>query len=915
MTDPVDMQAPDASGTGAISAFDFQASVALYFVLQMIGGSDVLHVTCEHFEDVVVAWTPAADSDPGRPSWEFLQVKSRTAEEVWTLRKIAKSGALKSLLRSDRALRRQTPRGAAIDYRLTAAVEGSLRSAEVDDDGRFACFRRGTASDDVVWLAEELGADVPEVLDFLSRVHISPLPRRAELERKNMDALQSLTTHLTVGEVRGIHAELTGMVRLAMGGRLIPDWQRAITDASPTPVVLGKRLTPAKVARIRLRLQDDELFDFLEASSLADKTHPYFLAASARTPRLADVHIPLQVTSEDGSRAVLANAIGAGDSMSVIVAGPGGGKTSLLRTLQADCARSWLAGDEQPFLSVVVPAASLVGRTLTAAIAHAANEFLSDLGLRRTLGDDFFSKPPGDRKRWLILVDGLDEIADTDRRQNVIGKLAQLAAQSRGPGYQFIIATRPIPEHELGLLGRVSLYRMQHLSHEALVTVVERWLGHLGLEDPAKAARELMLTLDDVDMGEVARVPLMAALLCQVYAADPGRSVPRGRSELYARFADLSAARMNGRGEAGIRRQTRETLSRFGSDAENWADAFLDKVYELIDQLAAEDTAAPKDPRSYLSAPGEYVDPTDLSIDHWIDRLAELPAAARPRAVPDEDWKSFLASVLRRCGLFTSRGRDLTFLHQTLQEFCAARYANRSLEELSAELIEILKPWNENTYSNPWSARLDLVSYIAFLVDSQGSKDKALVFDQLASIVNSENLKGSLLISLLVPLGALTGDRGRDLVRRATDSLIAAIDDPAEDDDGTTRVWAAEILAYLDAELGIAALARLSRDPSVDEIFNEEPSDPEFSDRYIAAVHLLSLDRRRGADAFLDLVHDDEDLDDGVRVEAARMLLRIHDDRAAAALESLVRDQNLLDEEQERAMALLRIADKRASTI
>lgn len=908
MTDPSEFPAPDDTGTATITRYAFQASVALRFVLQMIGGSDVLHVTCEHFEDVVVARTPTTASDPDLPHWEFMQVKSRESNEPWTMREISRSGALKSLLRTDRELRRHVAEGMPIDYRLTAVVEGGLQPDEVDARGHFA--RAGNAeSNDVIWLARQLGTDEVEIVDFLSRVHVARMPRRDLLERDNKDALQSLSSRLTVGEVRELHEELSGMVWRAMRAQLAPDWQRLIIETSPAGTVLRKRLTPAKIAHVRLRLQQDELFDFLEASSRADETHPYFFAASAPAPRLADVHVPLQITDNEGKAVTLVDAARE-NKISVIIAGPGSGKTSLLHTLQADCSRGWIAGDEQPSLAVVVPAASLVGRPFSPAIAHAANEFLSDLGLRRTLSDDLFSKPPQDGKRWLVLVDGIDEIADAHRRQNLIRALADLTAQSHRPVYQLVIATRPIPDVELAMLGSASVYRLQPLSNADLTIVIAHWLGHLGILDPTKAAQELMRTFAEAGMNEIARVPLMAALLCQVYAADPQRSIPRGRNELYSRFTDMVAARMNGRGEAGIRWQTETTLIRFGSEAKNRAEAFLDELYELIDQLAAEDTTAPKDPRSYFAPAGEWVDPRDHSISTWTRRIAALPAAARPRAVPAEDWDGFLASVLRRCGLLVSTGGNLDFIHQTLQEFCAARYAKRTVDTHVAELRRILEPWNRDVYSNPWGAPLDLVSYIAFLADSENPEARRLALDNFASIASSENLKACLLVSLLAPLGALTGDLGLELVRQTTASLILAIEEPVEGDDATTRVWAATILVALDKQLGTEALARLSCDPSLDEQFNEDPHNPDFSERLAATTSLLSFDFRRGSDALVDLVDDGENLDDTVRVRAAEILLRIGDDRAMAALESLGRDEDILYPERELAIAILGGADR-----
>jgi len=58
VADPREILAPDNTGSANEKRSTFQANLALYSVLRMLAGLDVLHVTCEHTEDVVVARDP-----------------------------------------------------------------------------------------------------------------------------------------------------------------------------------------------------------------------------------------------------------------------------------------------------------------------------------------------------------------------------------------------------------------------------------------------------------------------------------------------------------------------------------------------------------------------------------------------------------------------------------------------------------------------------------------------------------------------------------------------------------------------------------------------------------------------------------------------------------------------------------------
>jgi hypothetical protein len=290
------------------------------------------------------------------------------------------------------------------------------------------------------------------------------------------------------------------------------------------------------------------------------------------------------------------------------------------------------------------------------------------------------------------------------------------------------------------------------------------------------------------------------------------------------------------------------------------AHALLDQLPDTIDHLA--------------------VDQHNGSEASWVSALAALDSAERPRAVPEDDWNGFLASALRRSGLLTRSGDRFAFLHQTLQEYCAARHIARDPSSHAAEFDRLLDPWKEDWGTNPWGAPLDTASYIGFLIDP-GTASPTDPATALQALAVPGNIRGCLLIATQLTLGTLLADQWKPLVRAAAQAMATASADP--DGEATPRVWAATVLAELNLQEGITALETLVDDRLLDEEFNEDPHSPDFSDRLLAARSLLELDPVRGRDACHRLVRDSH-LYESVRVRAAEVLLSVGDERARPAL-------------------------------
>jgi len=215
MSDVIDWSAPDDSGSSTQRRYEYQADVAAQVCLEMLQGLRVAHITCEHFEDFVVARRRSDDE----LSWHFHQVKTRDETTPWKLSDVIAKKALKSLWRSHQDLRDKD-----LDYELLACLEGQLdlREAEMSalasgNGGQHqACLER---------VAQHLGTtDLVAAAEFLALVRVTALPRRTDLAMKNLTVLWQLGPAQTMTQASDLREQLRGLITKAMQGTLGPGW-------------------------------------------------------------------------------------------------------------------------------------------------------------------------------------------------------------------------------------------------------------------------------------------------------------------------------------------------------------------------------------------------------------------------------------------------------------------------------------------------------------------------------------------------------------------------------------------------------------------------------------------------------------------------------------------------------------------
>ncbi|MFE3201939.1 NACHT domain-containing protein [Embleya sp. NPDC059237] len=383
-----------------------------------------------------------------------------------------------------------------------------------------------------------------------------------------------------------------------------------------------------------------------------------------RNPREEEHHQRHFVSTEPSGPAI-APARAAEDTLGLhrhvlITGGAGQGKSTLSLQLAASLALAYESGEAQgPDGERLLPLRVTAGRLAaerSALIPRLVRILSAELAphLDYGLPDDLLDHLP-ENTTCLLIVDGLDEITDPERRR---GLVAELAGRVRNPDGRFrlLITTRPLPNDELAPLQHAATgtYTLEPFDREQLREFAHRWFRDHP-DGPTLAAGFLRQT-EAAGVRDLVRVPLLATVAALVYRKHPTTPLPSNRFTLYCDYftllTDAHLEEMHEQQQTVLQRWTlRPAVHRAGV-------AFLfDHRPELVEHLAV----------TVVTDPTAGTRPLlDLALD-WLD---EHDCRATRRGVPE--WPRLVASVLGTVGVFTHHHDFLRFTHYSFAEHLAA---------------------------------------------------------------------------------------------------------------------------------------------------------------------------------------------------------------------------------------------------
>ncbi|MFB4285790.1 NACHT domain-containing NTPase [Nonomuraea sp. MTCD27] len=625
---------------------------------------------------------------------------------------------------------------------------------------------------------------------------------------------------------------------------------------------------------------------YLAAARHTAEAHPYpGVLPGSRLPPLSQVYVQQRsrprfstADAETGSPyasgasgvRLTAEAVVSTDHNVLLLGGPGAGKSSLLRHVLITLAASVRNGeaavvDEVP---VYVPAAYLTVRGLSFAeqVAAAARDELSG---RRVpaLNAEIFDRLPRPASRWLVLLDGLDEI--TDIRQRL--QLTQLLGEHRAGPYRFVLTSRPLSEGELAALERdphLLVYELLPFEPSQLRSFAEGWmrtahdLDPAQLPDPEAAVHGFLAQATRPALAQLARTPLLATILCQLHAAGPGRALPRDRYSIYQNFQLLLRQRLTDPLVPELPDAILATLGRVAARQHHRHGMDDDPAADLLTEVL-----------------------------HATDHLC-------PPGMLPLDWTARREHLLCRTGLISAHGGTYTFIHQTIGEFLAARHVAADAR-LSRQASRSLYGWRSRR------GLVSLSSYDRFLVAAWlGGPSGAPPFPVPPRLTTALHRSAGWSIGARY-IAQLAAD-GLTLTPQTIDAATCTLKELATDSAraGHMRVDAARALADVNHELGHDLLTALAADPSL----NGEH-------RVSAARELAELNDPHGFDLLAALATDSA-LYGPHRAAAALSLARSSDARAADLLAALATDPTQRDGDRViLAQSLTELADPRAADV
>ncbi|NMN06477.1 MULTISPECIES: NACHT domain-containing protein [unclassified Novosphingobium] len=346
-----------------------------------------------------------------------------------------------------------------------------------------------------------------------------------ELSGKAAGGLTSLGVNAATSIVKAIRNRRR---RSKAWHQLENSWRDASDDSS-------------REAAIRAFLAEDPRFasslemllirrDFVRAMLHACQRLPFVeLLDSER--ELSEVYVPAalrRAEAEDeqalGSADLIEEILSADDGQYLIEGPAGSGKSVLARHLVATACHKLLDGRQvvafdQFRLPVYVSARDLGAGDFTSAVDRAVEATLGPLGIAPLPERFFVPYAQNGHGRWLIVLDGLDEVDDPRARTALWDAITRMHGNS-GNAFRFVVTARvgtisSVPE-------TVSRWSIEPLSPGASEAMAERYARGAQRKALKKYVRR-------PEFRDVARVPLLLAIAASLFDHDATFSAQRDK--------------------------------------------------------------------------------------------------------------------------------------------------------------------------------------------------------------------------------------------------------------------------------------------------------------------------------------------------------------------------------------------------
>ena len=259
----------------------------------------------------------------------------------------------------------------------------------------------------------------------------------------------------------------------------------------------------------------------------------------------------------------------------------------------------------------------------------------------------------------LIVLDGLDEVAEIQQRQRVVEEISSAVARLKAlaASLQVIVTSRPTAFTNSPVLPRrtFATYSLGSLTRPLITGYADRWLKSRAVDEAA--AREVRQILDsklnEPHLRDLARNPMQLAILLNLIHRR-GESLPDKRTALYDSYVEMFFDRESEK--AKVVKDNRDLLIRI--------HRFLAWVLHSEAEVSSDSTSKGRPSGSSLSG---TITESDLRV-----LLREF--LERDRSDPDLVEELFSGMVERVVAIVSRVQGVYEFDVQTLREYFAARH-------------------------------------------------------------------------------------------------------------------------------------------------------------------------------------------------------------------------------------------------
>lgn len=346
----------------------------------------------------------------------------------------------------------------------------------------------------------------------------------------------------------------------------------------------------------------------------------------------------------------------------MILGKPGAGKTTFLKHLAIECNGENFQAERVPLFITLKEFAETEGQpdliAFMESLIHRCGRGLAAMAQSNPTTIQTILE----NGRALILLDGLDEVRETDASR-VLRQIQRLA--DRYAGNAFIITCR-IAAREY-TFQQFTDVEVADFDDDQIADVSGKWFRCK--QDGVKAERFLEKLKDNPRIRDLASSPLLLTLLCLVF--EESGDFPANRAELYQEGVDILLKKWDAKRNIE-RDQIYKKLS-------------LKRKEDLLSQLAWRTFAA-----------GNYFF-KQTDVERYIHEFIEhLPGASTDEDTLNLDSAAVLKSIEAQHGLLVERAyRIYSFSHLTFHEYFAAREAKEKAHILPLADHLTDKRWRE----------------------------------------------------------------------------------------------------------------------------------------------------------------------------------------------------------------------------